>query len=88
MADGLDGTGREVLAAGMVIAQRAKREGKGAQARRFRTLNWMTFRSAHTTLFIYLHVIVLRTPGIVAINLSQVRRVVHEKKEVEHMRIQ
>jgi hypothetical protein len=31
----------------------------------FENQHWMTFRSAHTTLFIYLQVIVLQAPGSV-----------------------
>ena len=37
----------------------------------------MTFRSAHTTLFIYLHSIVLQAPGNVIVSVSKVRCVVH-----------
>ena len=47
---------------------------------RFREQNWMTFRSAYTTLFIYIQAIVLLAPGNVTISVSRVRQVVREKR--------
>ena len=41
-------------------------------------------RSAYTTLFIYLQAIVVLAPGNITINVSEVRLVVQERKEVGH----
>jgi len=46
--------------------KREKAHGEGSRAR-----DWMTFRSVHTALFIYLHPIVLQVPDNVAVTVSE-----------------
>ena len=60
------------------VAQRTGRIEQGGRRKKAgkevsRTQNWMTFRSAHTALFMYLHLIVLLDPSNVTITVREKR---------------